>query len=714
VVFVKKQRRFSGAIAAGLAAWCLLLAFLLGGVSFLISAKWFYQMEYQKYGQAESIGMAERTLTKVTDGLLDYLQGLRPDLNMQAEIAGQTVEVFTQREKDHMGDVKKLTDLAKEALYLFSLLGLLFAALAVVRAVRHRTERCMGRGYLIGAGGFLLAAIGLAAFFALDFTRAFTMFHEVFFDNELWLLPADSVMIRMVPEAFFRDCALVLLLFFIGGLLLTSAPAAVCAFMMKGPVGAVKPAAKEEERGVQGMAAAPELAREPLSAQPLLRPEPMTESQAQENIAQSRTPSGEAMYRIAGAAEERPNAEQIFENLGLGGGGDEVPTQQRPYEEAFGAGSTAAPGFEENAGHYQPQASGNTGYQPPVSQSTGFQPQVSGNTGYQPPASQSTGFQPPVSGNTGYQPPVSQSTGFQPQASGNTGYQPAVEQNTGYYQPQVSGNTGYQPPVSQSTGYYQPQASGNTGYQPAVEQSTGFQPQVSGNPEYQPPASQSTGFQPQESGNTGYQPPVEQNTGHYQPQASGNTGHQPPVEQNTGHYQPQASGNTGHQPPVSQSTGFQPPILPAVDAEGNPLTPDGLRLEMKLNLKVVRTDKGFELKADNNLPLDVKFLTNEAELDRMVGEAAGEAVRPQRPGSMPVQQQAFSAPEAQPFTPPQAFAAPAQPPWPFAAPMQPEPAPQPQAPAYSGHAEPPSVEDLLSRMDAMMKAFPEKKRDDGR
>ncbi|MDR3085533.1 MAG: TIGR01906 family membrane protein [Christensenellaceae bacterium] len=736
VVFVKKQRRFSGAIAAGLAAWCLLLAFLLGGVSFLISAKWFYQMEYKKYGQAESIGMTEWTLTKVTDGLLDYLQGLRPDLNMQVEIGGQNVEVFTQREKDHMVDVKKLIDLAKEALYFFSLMGLLFAAIAVARAVRNRTERGMGWGYLIGAGSFLLAALGLTAFFVIDFTRAFTAFHQVFFNNDLWLLPPDSVMIRMVPEPFFRDCALVLLLFFIAGLLLTGTPAALCAFLIKGPGGAAK---LKEKKSEQKAETSPLPGPEPASAQPLLRQEPMAASQTPGNIAQSQTPSGEAMYRVAGAADERPNAEQIFQNLGLGDENDEIQTQRRPYEEPLGTGTAAAPGIGGNTGYHQPALSANTGYQPPFSGNTDYQAPVSANTGYQPPASANTGYQPPVSAETGYQPPVSTSTGYQASMSANTGYQPPVSADTGY-QPPFSGdtgynqapmsvNTGYQPPLSGDTSYNQPPVSANTGYQPPLSGDTSYnQAPASANAGYQSPVGANTGYQPLFGGNTGYnQSPVSTNTG-YQAPVSANTGYQPPVGANTGYQppfsgdtgrQPAANANTGYQPQANQNTGFQQPILPAVDADGKPLTPDGLRLEMKLNLKVVRTDKGFELKADNNLPLDVKFLTNEGELDRMVGEAAGAAAQPLPPGNAaaPAQQaQAFGVPGAQAFTAPQVFGAAMrqEPPRPLAAaPMQPEPAPRQQAPLYPSNAEPPSVEDLLSRMDAMMKGFPEKKKDEG-
>jgi integral membrane protein (TIGR01906 family) len=50
----------------------------------------------------------------------------------------------------------------------------------------------------------------------LDFDRAFTVFHMLFFPNDLWILdPSVDLLINMVPLGFFIDISI-----FIGGLLL--------------------------------------------------------------------------------------------------------------------------------------------------------------------------------------------------------------------------------------------------------------------------------------------------------------------------------------------------------------------------------------------------------------------------------------------------------------------------------------------------------------
>ena len=46
------------------------------------------------------------------------------------------------------------------------------------------------------------AGIGIAA--AIDFNSVFVQFHNIFFDNDLWLFdPAEDFMIRMLPKVFF-------------------------------------------------------------------------------------------------------------------------------------------------------------------------------------------------------------------------------------------------------------------------------------------------------------------------------------------------------------------------------------------------------------------------------------------------------------------------------------------------------------------------------
>ena len=59
-----------------------------------------------------------------------------------------------------------------------------------------------------GIGLFIGGMAGLAALISTDFTKYFTIFHLIFFDNDDWLLnPKTDLLINIVPEGFFRDTA---------------------------------------------------------------------------------------------------------------------------------------------------------------------------------------------------------------------------------------------------------------------------------------------------------------------------------------------------------------------------------------------------------------------------------------------------------------------------------------------------------------------------
>ena len=72
----------------------------------------------------------------------------------------------------------------------------------------------LGRGPAFWAGaGLGIVFLLIAALAALDFDRAFVVFHALFFPGkDNWLFdPAQDQIINILPEAFFRDCAILIL-----------------------------------------------------------------------------------------------------------------------------------------------------------------------------------------------------------------------------------------------------------------------------------------------------------------------------------------------------------------------------------------------------------------------------------------------------------------------------------------------------------------------
>ena len=147
--------------------------------------------------------MSEEDLDLTTDVLLDYTQGKRGNLDVQAVIGGQVQEVFNQREKDHMVDVQALYLNAMSVRNLAAAIVIVGLGLLVMKkdkALRRQTAKMF-----LKTSAVLMGLAGALAFYAfLDFNEFWTMFHHIFFRNDLWLLdPNTDVLIMMVPEPFF-------------------------------------------------------------------------------------------------------------------------------------------------------------------------------------------------------------------------------------------------------------------------------------------------------------------------------------------------------------------------------------------------------------------------------------------------------------------------------------------------------------------------------
>ena len=101
---------------------------------------------------------------------------------------------------------------AKDIFQLFVQGGLLALVVAVVLGSwlwrRHRSTGLLTAGAIIALATPLMLAVPLA----IDFDRAFVVFHEIAFDNELWIFaPRTDPIIDYLPEALFMRNAFAIL-----------------------------------------------------------------------------------------------------------------------------------------------------------------------------------------------------------------------------------------------------------------------------------------------------------------------------------------------------------------------------------------------------------------------------------------------------------------------------------------------------------------------
>ena len=172
-----------------------------------------YEKEYEKYNVTEDLEMKMDDVMDVTEEMMAYLRGDREGLVVWTTVNGEKQEFFNDREKAHMVDVQNLflggLTLRAIIVLVISLSGLIFT--------KGNWKRILPKSFLTGLGAFLVISGGLGVLCASDFNKYFFLFHEIFFDNDLWLLdPATDLMIRMLPEGFFFDMVIRIGSIFIG------------------------------------------------------------------------------------------------------------------------------------------------------------------------------------------------------------------------------------------------------------------------------------------------------------------------------------------------------------------------------------------------------------------------------------------------------------------------------------------------------------------
>lgn len=182
----------------------------------------FYQEEYEKYGVLADLDMTMEDAMYVTREMMAYLRGNRETLSVTTTVEGREQDFFNEQDRFHMGEV--------QGLFLGGLklrLGAIVAAVASLAALLFLKEdvlRILSRAYqaTVGVLAVLLAVLGIAV--ARNFNAVFTLFHKIFFDNDLWMFdPAEDYMIRMLPEGLFFDFVLRIGGLFVAGLILVMA-----------------------------------------------------------------------------------------------------------------------------------------------------------------------------------------------------------------------------------------------------------------------------------------------------------------------------------------------------------------------------------------------------------------------------------------------------------------------------------------------------------
>ena len=188
-------------IKAVIKAVLIALVILSGAIALPILFRPFYWWHVEPYGIPEYMGLSAEQIKQAYGEMLDYCMGLSKSFSVG-------VLPFSESGAAHFADVRNLfiLDLA-----VFVIAGI---ALGIMRYV-NRKEPLQLAGHTPG----FWSAVGLGASFlivgglvAVDFEKAFTVFHKIFFpgkDNWVFDIHEDPV-INMLPAEFFASCAILI------------------------------------------------------------------------------------------------------------------------------------------------------------------------------------------------------------------------------------------------------------------------------------------------------------------------------------------------------------------------------------------------------------------------------------------------------------------------------------------------------------------------
>ncbi len=197
---MKTQKWMTAVASVLLAVWILSAA-----IATPILFRPFYYLHIDYLQLPELSGKDAAQIEQAYNQVVDYCIGLSGEFS-----AGDFP--FSQQGAQHFRDVRILFQLDLILLVTsFVLLVLLWWA---GRKFHLTSYRFGGRGPLFWAAIALLATFAVVSVLAaLDFNAAFTVFHTLFFpgkDNWMFSYKTDPI-IRVLPQVFFRNCALLIL-----------------------------------------------------------------------------------------------------------------------------------------------------------------------------------------------------------------------------------------------------------------------------------------------------------------------------------------------------------------------------------------------------------------------------------------------------------------------------------------------------------------------
>ena len=166
--------------------------------------------EYQRIAP-DRFGFSPEERAELADATLDYLQRSEPASEViylleELRLPGTDNPVYNAAEVGHMLDVKNVADSFKTAMWVF----MVIVVGGLIYLFARQETRMQGAKALLQGGVFTVTAVILVMIFiGIGWGVFFTLFHNIFFDSGTWTFAYSDSLIRLFPEQFWFDFALI-------------------------------------------------------------------------------------------------------------------------------------------------------------------------------------------------------------------------------------------------------------------------------------------------------------------------------------------------------------------------------------------------------------------------------------------------------------------------------------------------------------------------
>ncbi len=188
-----------------LAMVALIVSILITSVEFCAKDSKWLRNEYLKLDISEYTGMSVDDMCSAFTTMVNFMTGKSDSMSVKVECFGYEVEMYDEREIEHMYDVRELYSNVIHARTALIILAAFGTAVFICTEKSDRLYRIC-RYFLISLAAVVAAIVLICVWAVLDFSNFWIVFHIIFLDIEGSVFdPAISRMIRICPEKLFFD-----------------------------------------------------------------------------------------------------------------------------------------------------------------------------------------------------------------------------------------------------------------------------------------------------------------------------------------------------------------------------------------------------------------------------------------------------------------------------------------------------------------------------